>query len=228
MRFRASEYILRRAKTGGFLLSCLMVVSVMSFFSPQSVKAEGFLSRTVRCLFETVLTTECRAATNPTAPTAPAAPAPVHTEPTAYPPTSSGSAVQPEPDTPVQPSTPVMSQSQSSVNNTQAGSALPGIDATHRPIEVQYIDAEGVRRQAFASSFMLPTASGGQSYHYGSIANASVQGASTIIVQPTPQGWLIAGIAWYWWVIGIVAGTALIMHRRHRRIRVSSVLSKAA
>lgn len=232
MNIRASKNLLRGVKSANFLLIGIFCVSIISVASSQSVQAENFLSKTVRCLVGTVLTFNCpQPAAN-----APSAPAPSYAKPQP----NQMPTIQGEPQGgQAQAASGASSESAAGQADTNEASAVPAAGETaadprsatvatynaqldpsvHRPIEIAYLsDAEPNPY----SGIVFPGAQG-QGIHFSTYGSPSgVQGVSNFaVVESSRDGWKIAGVAWYWWAIAAVAGLAFIMYRRYRRVRLA-------
>lgn len=165
------------------------VATILTISSSRPAAAEGYLLDTVRCLVRTVLLTQCPPGQQVPAvtPTAPAAPS----------------------EAPAQEAAPTTAQAQPRAATTtqpvsQAGSvgAVGGLDvpiaslASYKPASptagvAQYPTSRGADYLA-----MFNTSS-----RYA-VLGAENQAATGF--ERTGEGWKIAGIAWYWWGIGLL------------------------
>jgi hypothetical protein len=217
MSFRALQRVLRGVKNGSYLLAVLSAVSIISIMSSQPAQAESFLSKTVKCLVGPLLMAECKKPNvAPVEPAPPAPQTPANTspqEPSAQPP--AGEVVQP-----TQPAVPT---------NPRVVPYGTLDSSAHTPIAIEYTYDDGAAYSPQRVALMTPSSNAAHfnAYTGGFGAYSEVKGTSVSFVEPSNNGWKIAGIAWYWWLalVGLIAG--LLGLKRYRRIRKSSVLSKA-
>lgn len=194
--------------TLAFLLS-LCIAAILTLVSPRAAHAEGFLLPTVRCLVQTLLVNGCKPVESPA-------------------------------QTPVQPPAqqnpaPVNSQSQqsspSSKQQTTAQNASP--EPYFEPIvdtEVSSLPSiEEVPKRPLSKASHIDESEYLAYYNtYSKYAVESAQNTSSGkgIVQTSARGWMIAGIAWYWWAIGLAAVSSLIFYKRKQIFSIVSILRR--
>jgi hypothetical protein len=193
----------RGMKIISFLLAGLSIALISSASLPQPVHAEGFLSQTVRCLVQTLLFTDCQRQPAPSAPTA----SPAQT----------------------QPSEPGASSNSGSPSGSVSKSASPQQPISHvQPPAALQPQTLPDMTEASPEMYVTPQTLNYVAYFnmYSKYATHQGEGASNLFIEPSREGWKVAGIAWYWWAVILIGLTGIIMYTRHWRVRRSSALSK--
>ena len=215
-------------KTTSFILASFFFVSITPILFSQPAKAESFLLKTVRCVVGAVLPLECRNAQTPNAPVPPAAPANPNVPVKPAPPKAS-------PAHPAEPSTPASSDNKSGTNVQSRTPYVSGgvggepIDiSNHAPIEIQFQSAG--QRSPMTSSYEFPQSRSPGYYFntYGNLQHAKIpKNVAASFVEPSQEGWKIAGVAWYWWLGALLLVTGAIWYGKYTSFKKKSSLSKA-
>jgi hypothetical protein len=207
MESRTWRESLRGVKIYFIILASISLSLFVVLLHPQPAHAEGFLSKTVRCVVGGLLGADCRTvpslAPTPTpVPTAPAPSAP--TEPQA----SQSSNASPAPSSQAKAGTVRQPSS------AQLKTAEPiNIELPDTP-EVPVLPATNHRTVSLTNtmSFAFPYGTG-----HGQSDTAALSAPAAF--EPSQEGWRILGVAWYWWVIGTVLtlGVGLLIRRIIKR-----------
>jgi len=201
MEKRTWRNSLRDIRFYAFIVTIISFSLIGSLIHSQPASAESFLGKTVRCVVGGLLLgADCRTPAQQT-------PTPPVTEPQSTSPTSNQN---PAPTTtPPQPARPTPS---TAVATTQ----LVPLEAVAEPIvvatELPTLPSAAHRNttiQAELNNFALASA-------YTS--SGTTLGASTSPFEPSSEGWRIAGVLWYWWMIGIASifGAGLLIKYRYK------------
>ncbi|GEM_PF-1920129 len=125
--------------------------------------------------------------------------------------------ILPEKTTPAQPAAPVYSRSPQSASVITTTVTAPTNDTT---IDAAYSVGEGAPLEPipfFTQDLQQINTQPRRGAQLIAVHSARTpQSASFAILQPSEQGWQIAGIAWYWWVVAGVAiwlGWRLLLRR---------------
>lgn len=183
-----------------YVLAGILLMVTISIIAPRSARAEGFLLHTVRCLVQVVGLQQCKTTT-------PSSPSPSSSTPAEAEPAPSGA--------PASPADPAAS----------SPAPLPLIE----PLNDEQLSFEPL---PMAGRVSEPTVQGrmvvGYTAHQAFLArySASSYGAKTgDVIERSNDGWRIAGISWYWWLIFVGLLTGVILYRKYSRRRQSTVLS---
>lgn len=210
---RAFDSSLRGIKIAAFLFAGVATLLVTSNGLTRPTHAEGPLTKTVKCLVNTLLFAPCQVTPDPTSPS------------------SNPSSSQTPPTTPASNSS---ANSAPSGASTSTGSATTGSPQSSQlltspaPLTVDTPKEIAAMPQTPQRSFNNP-----KSYDYVAFFNTSspyahsaVQGDANAFIQPSNEGWKMAGMAWYWWIGIIAAITGAIWGVRQVILRRSTLLSK--
>ena len=202
---RALHLSLRGVKVSIFLLSGVSIALVSSATFARPTHAEGLLP-TVRCLVQTLLSSGC--------PDPAQSSSPVVSSPTQA--SSSSQNTSQTQSTPSQNST-----VQSAPQSGGIVQAAPSVETLQTPQELTAMP--NVPTQATQNP---------KAYDYVAFFNTSSsyasprgQGDGNAFIQPSQEGWKVAGLAWYWWLAILGAITGVISLIRRRYVRRLSVLS---
>ena len=192
---------LRGVRIYVFILATISFSLVGSLIHPQPASAEGFLGKTVRCVVGGLLLfTDCRTP-------AEQAPAPTSTPPAAEPQAAapaSPSATQPSPSRP------------------QASPQSSAVEIQLAPLENFEPVVEAATVPALPSaSHRSPSQPELTSFAMANIYTPKTEtlGVSTSAFEPSSEGWRIAGVSWFWWLLGIgaVIGSGLWVKNRYKK-----------
>lgn len=174
------------------MLAIILTSSIITIQSSRPAKAESLLY-TVGCVVRSLLSTECATKTPSSSdPTTPSEPAP--TKPSDGSGSSGGSG------------------STGSGSAKKAGTEAPAplkIDESKLkklPEVKEFSSTNGGRGTGYTAN-VLPTIRGYE-------GEPTVLGAVNVAaLQPSDQGWKIAGVLWYWWllVVGVIVGVAFLL-----------------
>ncbi len=197
--------ILRGAKLStkftAFLFLALSTAFSLALIHPQPVNAEGHLFGKVRCVVRTVFNKDCQNKTQQ-----PVAEAPHQGGVTSGGSTNAGQ----------QPGTPPAGSTETAppVN----GAALEPIEI---PEELQVSYATLELPEVVPTTSNRPLNESEYAAYFDTFSPYAVAGAKTTAitenapVQRSAEGWLVLGVAWYWWlIVGLVVG-AVVVFRRH-------------
>lgn len=183
-----------------------MIATTISF--PRAAHAEGPLTQTVRCLVQTLLLTGCSEpaaaspSSTPQSQPSPAAPSSnAGSTPASSPVSKNAQTSQPSSQTP--PLAPLPSE---------PAESLLAITASTPPV---YPAAQPFNYVAYFNT-------------YSKYATQQVKGEATTFIEPSKEGWKIAGIAWYWWAVPLSLLAGLGATLKYRQFRRSSALSKTS
>jgi hypothetical protein len=201
---RALRLSLRGVRGPTLLLGGLIVAFASPVVLARPTHAEGLLP-TVRCLVQTLLLSGC--------------PQPVTVSPSSPQTPAEQPASQPQGGTVSEPSSSASSSAApapqaASSSTTQPAAplqAVPSVETLDSPRDIKALPVTPTH----------PTQNP-KSYDYVAFFNTSspyaasqVKGDSTAFIQPTQEGWKVAGLAWYWWltIIGAITGGAALVRR---------------
>lgn len=204
--------ILRSAQQGTkvamFLLLALGLSSLLTLSISRSTYAERSLLGTVRCLVRTVLWVQC-----PT------------TKPT---PTEQGTT---------KPETPQQTQSENPPASTPEKSEQPVLDTPMPPVAEKVELPEKITAPQPIIPKVTDTPGQGERMtdaeylaYFNTYSPYAVAGAHdeapTVPLQRSSEGWQVFGVAWYWWVVGILGAVSAFLSVKYAILRKSSVLSE--
>jgi len=186
---------------------------------PRPVAAEGLLYRTT-CLVRSLLAVDCRERASPvTQPEEPAneTPAPASPQPTPAP-TSSGSNPTPSTDTPSQQGT----QNGGSAVAPSAPAPIKIDGELPTPLSgVAPVEAVGPDQKILAHyiAMNVPAA------HSNAFAVLGASDNEAVPIKATPEGWVVLGIAWYWWLLltGVAISGITILAKRGMFKKILSI-----
>lgn len=204
---RTSWMNLRGVKLGIITLSILSASFLGVLVQPQPVRAEGFLSRTIDCVFGVLKLQDCR--TSPSN-------APKQTAPKKQ---DQQNQTQQQTQT-----------TQTDKTTTQDKPEVTPISKDHIPGDVKEIQPlpRNVTRPSGVAQQNARTASPSNQRSF--IDQNGVLGIQATADKPaTAEGWYIFGVAWYWWLVvigGILTLVAIWKNRGNYKEYLSIVKSK--
>lgn len=208
-----------RGIQGAFLFTAATSLAlVLVVATPSAAHAEGFLYGTVKCLLRTVLAprpAECSPASSRGAENV------TQSERTTTERKNTGSTTRQAPKNELSHTAPAPATPNTSSEVIPPKQPLPLPDATLK----SYPDTETVPS-------VQPVARDWGDAEYVAYFNsyspyaASTEPQTAALIEPSTEGWKIAGVPWYWWSLGVGALLAVFLSVKHGKFRKSSVLPK--
>lgn len=194
-----------RVKAPVLLVLALALAVLGSIALPASAHAEGFLSKTVKCLLTIKILTGCKTPTTPVSPT----------KDSQQPRSNESSPV----NQPTNPDSTLNNSSSQSSKKLVTGEPLALPTSELAPVKPLVGIETDVVAKVGKNSYLASTALGPPSSGVATVQSGAP--VAETILERSETGWKIAGIAWYWWVllIGVcMATTASIKRGKLRKI----------
>ncbi len=200
------------------LLVALALALIISISIPRPAHAEGILEGTVKCVLRILLPGDCKKAstqlaTNPAdTPAAPSSKPPATGTSQNAQPSGNNETPSAAPTT-IQRQTIALPQFESMAIEPPA--PLPAVNSVNRRVNTNSVGAAYLAYTNTHSIYDQQGIHGAQSRQAAALAEGS------------HEGWRIAGIAWYWWILGLLLIGGVISYGKYKLVKKNTSLSKA-